>query len=96
MTEMPGTAPAAGQRAGSTVTVRLFAGASRAMGTRERSLPLGAPKPLSDVIAALGATGEAARVLGLCTWLVDTEPADGDTLVHPGGLVDALPPFAGG
>lgn len=79
-----------------TVTLRFFAGASRAMGTRERTLALDAPAPLEAVIARLGATGEAARVLGLCTWLVDTVPAEGGTPVAPGATVDALPPFAGG
>ena len=79
-----------------TVTFRFFAGAARAMGTREKRVEVAEPAPLAELVSALGASGEAARVLGLCSWLVDAAPAEADTPVGPGAQVDALPPFAGG
>jgi molybdopterin converting factor small subunit len=39
---------------------------------------------------------ELARVLGICTFLLDGQRADPATVLHAGAQVDALPPFAGG
>jgi molybdopterin converting factor small subunit len=39
---------------------------------------------------------ELARVLGICTFLLDGERVDLNTGLTDGALVDALPPFAGG
>ncbi|GAA1612027.1 hypothetical protein GCM10009742_73770 [Kribbella karoonensis] len=39
---------------------------------------------------------ELARVLSICTFLLDGERADASTPLTAGALVDALPPFAGG
>lgn len=81
---------------GNTVTVRFFAGAARAMGTRELVVELAEPVPLGDLVAGLDSDPERARILGLCTWLVDTRHASDADPVAPGATVDALPPFAGG
>jgi len=79
-----------------SVTIRFFAGAARAVGTRERTLPVSGPTPLGELVEALGADAEGRRVLGLCSWLVDAVRAEPDAVVVPGATVDALPPFAGG
>jgi molybdopterin converting factor small subunit len=79
-----------------TVTVRYFAGAARAMGVREHKVPLAAPSMLATLIAALPAGPEGRGVLGRCSWLIDGRPAAPSTLVSPGAVLDALPPFAGG
>ena len=78
------------------VTVRFFAGAARAMGTRSTQVEVDGPSTLAEVVEALDARGDAARVLGLCSWLVDARRATQDDVVAPGAVVDALPPFAGG
>lgn len=78
------------------VTFRFFAGASRAMGRRELSLGLDHPSTLAELVDRLGVEGDQARVLGLCTWLVDSHQAGPGTPVAPGATIDALPPFAGG
>ena len=79
-----------------SVTLRFFAGAARAVGTRERAVDVAGPTPLGDLVEALEVDPEGRRVLRLCTWLVDTRPAERDEVVPPGAIVDALPPFAGG
>lgn len=84
MTDVPG------------ITVRFFAGAARAMGAREVVVDASDALPLANLVAGLAADGEAARVLALCSWLVDCRHATPRTLVRPGTTVDALPPFAGG
>lgn len=78
------------------VTFRFFAGASRAMGTRVREIPLDVATPLGTLVEALGTDADQQRVLGLCTWLVDGRHAEPGDPVGPGATVDALPPFAGG
>lgn len=73
------------------VHVRLFAAARDAAGTDAYDAPPGA---VSAVLAA-GPAG-LADVLARCSFLVDGQHAQLETLVPVGATVDVLPPFAGG
>jgi molybdopterin synthase sulfur carrier subunit len=81
------------------VTVRYWAAARDAAGVTEERLTAGT---LAGAIAAAGDRHGAAlaRVLSLCSFLIDEEPAgrrDPATLtLRPGSVIEALPPFAGG
>ncbi len=80
----------------STVSVRFFAAAREAFGTRESTVEA---STLDDLVGALsaGASPEAVTVLSRSSFLVNAVArrnraealADGDT-------IDVLPPFAGG
>lgn len=80
-----------------TVVVRWYAAAAEAAGTREERLE---GETVAGVLAAARERhGEPlARVLDVCSVLVDGERADRDAAVPlaPGSTVDVLPPFAGG
>ncbi|MCW2693687.1 MAG: thiamine S protein [Mycobacterium sp.] len=82
-----------------TVTVRYWAAARAAAGVAEEALPAGS---LAAVLAeATRRHGDdLARVLGVCSFLIDADPVgvrDHATVaVHPGAVLEALPPFAGG
>ncbi|WP_433786016.1 MoaD/ThiS family protein [Actinomycetospora sp. CA-101289] len=82
-----------------TLTVRYFAGAKAAAGTRSEDVTVPAGATVDDLVAALAADhGEAlARVLAAASFLLD-EVAVRDRTVVPasGAVVDVLPPFAGG
>ncbi|MEJ2861285.1 MoaD/ThiS family protein [Actinomycetospora flava] len=82
-----------------TVTVRYFAGAKAAAGTRSEALEVPAGATVADLITALAADhGDAlARVLAAASFLLDETAVHDRTTVLAGGAVfDVLPPFAGG
>jgi sulfur-carrier protein len=81
------------------VTVRYFAGAKAAAGTRSEDVTVPAGATVDDLITALAADhGDAlARVLAAGSFLLDEVAVRDRTLVlAEGAVVDVLPPFAGG
>ncbi|PWH05488.1 molybdopterin synthase sulfur carrier subunit [Brachybacterium endophyticum] len=77
--------------------VRLFAGAADAAGTEETQLT--GPMELGELRRRLEESHgpEFARVLGLCSLLVDGTRTDQDAaVIGEDATVDVLPPFAGG
>ncbi|MDD7941793.1 MoaD/ThiS family protein [Actinomycetospora lutea] len=82
-----------------TVTVRYFAGAKAAAGTRSEAVTVPHGATVADLITALAADhGDAlTRVLGAASFLLDeTAVHDRTTVLADGATVDVLPPFAGG
>ncbi len=87
-----------------TVTVRFWAAARAAAGTAEESLevpgPLTVGELLERVLAAHQGAPALARVLGVCSVMVDGRQVrtgdPGRHVVLPGQAVEFLPPFAGG
>ncbi len=78
----------------SQVTVRYWAGARRAAGLDSEQLQA---TDLADLLAQLSNRGPAlSKVLRASSVLVDAARSDADQLLHPGAVVDILPPFAGG
>ncbi|HET6989624.1 MAG TPA: MoaD/ThiS family protein [Kribbella sp.] len=76
------------------VTIRYFAAARSAAG---RSTATAEATSISDLVTTVSADRpELARVLSICTFLLDGERADPATVLKAGAQVDALPPFAGG
>ncbi|TDD20495.1 MoaD/ThiS family protein [Kribbella turkmenica] len=76
------------------VTIRYFAAARAAAGESSATAEAAS---IRDLIGAVSADRpELARVLGICTFLLDGQRADPSTPLHAGAQVDALPPFAGG
>jgi molybdopterin converting factor small subunit len=81
------------------VTVRYFAGAKAAAGTRSEDVTVPAGATVDDLVTALAADhGDAlARVLAAASFLLDEVAVRDRTLVlAEGAVVDVLPPFAGG
>lgn len=77
-----------------TVTVRYWAAARAAAGRPSETTDAGT---LADVIVRVSTDRpELARVLGICSFLVDDRRADPATTLTDGAVIDALPPFAGG
>ena len=82
-----------------TVSVRYFAGAKAAAGTRAEPVTLPAGATVADLVTALAADhGDAlARVLGAASFLLDEVAVrDRSTVLADGAVFDVLPPFAGG
>lgn len=82
-----------------TATVRYFAGAKAAAGTRSETVSLPAGSTLDDLVTAIAADhGDAlARVLAASSLLLDEVAVHDRTApLHDGAVVDVLPPFAGG
>ena len=76
------------------VTIRYFAAARAAAG---ESTATADAASIRELIATVSTDRpELARVLNICTFLLDGERADPATPLHPGAQIDALPPFAGG
>lgn len=76
------------------VTIRYFAAARSAAG---RSTATAEATSIRDLVTTVSADRpELARVLSICTFLLNGERADPTTLLFAGAQVDALPPFAGG
>ncbi|GAA3098452.1 molybdopterin converting factor small subunit [Kribbella aluminosa] len=76
------------------VTIRYFAAARSAAGTSTATAEAGS---IGDLVTSVSSDRpELARVLSICTFLLDGERADASTKLTKGALVDALPPFAGG
>ena len=81
---------------GEMVTVRYWAAARAASGIEAEDLDAAT---VGDLLAAIAAKHEIARVLAACSLLVDglaTRADDGSRRLTPGAVVDVLPPFAGG
>jgi molybdopterin converting factor small subunit len=76
------------------VTIRYFAAARAAAGVSTATARAGSLKELVGTVSA--DRPELARVLGICTFMVDGERVELDTHLAEGSLIDALPPFAGG
>lgn len=76
--------------------VRYFAGAAEAAGRREQ--PVSGTLTVADLKSRLAAEHgpEFARVLGLCSILLDGARAADDAVAAETSTVDILPPFAGG
>jgi molybdopterin synthase sulfur carrier subunit len=82
-----------------TTTVRYWAGARAAAGTSTDEVEAATlADALADVSARHGAA--LARVLSVCSFVVDGDPVGGrdhaDVPLATAALVDVLPPFAGG
>ena len=80
----------------STVSVRFFAAAREAFGTRESTVEA---STLDDLVAVLadGASAEAVTVLSRSSFLVNAVARrDRAEALHDDDTVDELPPFAGG
>lgn len=76
-------------------TVRYFAAAKAALGVPDERVDPDACPDLAALIARAPASARA--VLERCSFLVDgVTTTDLATRVPPGGLIDVLPPFAGG
>jgi sulfur-carrier protein len=76
------------------VTIRYFAAARSAAG---ESTATADAASIRELIATVSTDRpELARILNVCTFLLDGERADPTTPLHPGAQIDALPPFAGG
>jgi molybdopterin synthase sulfur carrier subunit len=76
------------------VTIRYFAAARSAAGESSATAEAGSIRELVSTVSA--DRPELARVLSICTFLMNGERADPSTPLAPGAQVDALPPFAGG
>ncbi|TCO33227.1 molybdopterin converting factor small subunit [Kribbella steppae] len=76
------------------VTIRYFAAARTAAGESSATADAASIRDLIGTVSA--DRPELARVLGICTFLLDGQRADPATRLHAGAQVDALPPFAGG
>ncbi len=78
-----------------SVTVRYFAAAKAALGVAEEIVAL---HDCGDVGALIDRAPVTARpVLARCSFLVDgVSTTERTTPLRAGGLVDVLPPFAGG
>jgi molybdopterin converting factor small subunit len=76
------------------VTIRYFAAARSAAG---ESTATAEATSIRDLVTTVSADRpELARVLSICTFLLNGERADPTTVLPAGAQVDALPPFAGG
>ncbi len=80
-------------------TVRYWAAARAAAGVAAEQTPAATlAEALS--LARSGRDDRFAQVLSVCSYLVDGEPVGardhGSVVLRAGGLVDVLPPFAGG
>ena len=82
------------------VNVRYFAAAADAAGRDEESLDFSAGKTIEDLRTEISDRhgGETARVLGLCSFLLDGQVVEPGTALPSteSVRVDVLPPFAGG
>jgi molybdopterin synthase sulfur carrier subunit len=76
------------------VTIRYFAAARSAAGESSATAEAASIRELVTTVSA--GRPELARVLSICTFLLDGERADPATPLLAGAKVDALPPFAGG
>jgi len=76
------------------VTIRYFAAARSAAGESTATAQAGSVKELVSTVSV--DRPELARVLGICTFMVDGVRVELDAHLGDGALVDALPPFAGG
>ena len=82
------------------VNLRYFAAAADAAGRDEEEITVSAGATIEDLRAQLAELHgpEMARVLALCSFLLQGQAAPADTAIPAEGVVrvDVLPPFAGG
>ncbi|MBX6372472.1 MAG: MoaD/ThiS family protein [Acidothermus sp.] len=83
---------------GTTCTLRYWAAARDAAGISEEPCEA---ETLADALAIARRHGpRLAAVLNACSFLIDGCPAGGRdpsaVPLHPGAVIDVLPPFAGG
>ena len=78
---------------GIEVTVRYWAGARRAAGRDSETLHA---DTVGGLRALLAGRAELAKISEVASFLVDGSHAGEDSALHPGAVVDVLPPFAGG
>jgi molybdopterin synthase sulfur carrier subunit len=91
-------------RAVGTVTVRYWAAARAAAGVEQDELAVGEGMTLADVLAGVSALHadrpRLAAVVAVCSVLVGERPVGSadpaQVALHPGDVVELLPPFAGG
>ncbi|MGW7686490.1 MoaD/ThiS family protein [Kribbella sp. NPDC054772] len=76
------------------VTIRYFAAARSAAGESSATAEAASIRDLVTTVSS--DRPELARVLSICTFLLDGQRAEPNTPLTQGALVDALPPFAGG
>ncbi len=87
------------EQPGRTTTVRYWAAAKAAAGTAQDQVSAGT---LADALEQVRGRHDRrlAEVLLRCSYVVDGDPVGArdhaTVLLTPGGLVDCLPPFAGG
>jgi sulfur-carrier protein len=88
---------------GPPITVRYWASARAAAGVQTDALAVSGPLTLTDVVrraVALHPGTRLPQVLEACSVLVGDEPVTSrppdSVQVHPGQIVEFLPPFAGG
>ncbi|QQB13483.1 MoaD/ThiS family protein [Brevibacterium casei] len=96
MRETVSTTAASQAAAPATVTVRFFAAAREAFGTKESTAEAATLADLISVLTA-GADTEAVTVLERSSFLVNARArTDRQAPLAAGDTVDVLPPFAGG
>jgi molybdopterin converting factor small subunit len=85
------------------VTVHYWAAARAAAGVASEQFPVDAPLTLADLVRRVVDAhpgSDVERVVGVCSVLVGEQPVGsqdpGSVVVHPGDVVELLPPFAGG
>jgi len=76
------------------ITIRYFAAARAAAGESTATAQADSVKELIDIVSV--GRPELARVLGICSFLLDGKRVDLAAPLSDGAQVDALPPFAGG
>lgn len=85
---------------GIVVNMRYFAAAADAAGAEKEEVTVDRGATIADLRTAVGELhgAEMARVLGLCSFLLQGQAADPDAVIpaDPDVRVDVLPPFAGG
>lgn len=85
---------------GNVVEMRYFAAAADAAGADSEEVTVGRGATIDDLRTTVGELhgAEMARVLGLCSFLLDGQVAEPDTTLPSTERirVDVLPPFAGG
>lgn len=85
------------------VTVHYWAAARAAAGVASEEFAVDGPLTLAELVRRVVAAHpgrEVERVVGVCSVLVGDQPVGtqdpGAVVVHPGDVVELLPPFAGG
>lgn len=78
------------------IHVCYFAGAAEAAGCDSADVTTSAPT-VGALVAELGARDDRfARVLSVCTFLLEGKAAEASAPLPDGSHLDVLPPFAGG
>lgn len=75
------------------ITIRLFAAAADAVGTKQLQVQA---DTVADIINHLSDAKTTSQVISRCSFVVDGARATPHTVLQSGATVDVLPPFAGG